>query len=647
MRTLCSTTTLVLALSAAAATTALTFPSTAHAAGLLSTSYGTFAPKETKVTAIADEQVLTTIEEITFAPTTAGATRLLLPIAEGASVVGVEVFRNGVWEAATVSGDDATDATDSGPGRVPLGGEEDAWLGDDRFVLDLPNLGTTVAVRVTTLGIAGYDQGKIRLRLPLRPGPAQVDAEGPTSVSLRILSDRPFAGYEGVGGVEQAVTKSQEGVRHVLSASYQGPFTDDLRFSYAVEENPGLWTKLITHHERCDGTSDGFFLLLVRPPLDTEAAEIQPRAFQFVMDRSGSMTGPKLAQAKAAATIGVNLLGEADSFDVVAFDSTVASAFSSLVPASAQNRAAGNAFLDRQLADGNTNISDALVSAVQKSAESDHARLVVFLTDGEPTAGITTPSGIVQAVTQANASSARIYAFGVGTGVNKPLLKNLATATGGEARFLTTNADLSHEIGDFLSSVSAPVLVDASVSFDTGGVSDAYPNQPVDLFAGRQVVVVGRYQTGGKATASLVGTAAGAPQTTSFAADFPACAEGAAPFLPRLWAKTKIDSLLAQLAATGGTDQALIAQIEELSQQYGVQSPYASYGVSATPPSGDPSGPSYGAGAGSYPSSYSSGGLEDEPIALVVGGGLFLGVVLLGGLIGVAARRRGTASAAC
>jgi Ca-activated chloride channel family protein len=632
MRKLSSITALVLSFSASA--------STAHAAGLLSTSAGLLAPSDTKVVAVADEQVLTVTEEITFAPATAGAARLLLPVGEGASVVGVEIFRNGLWEAAKVTGDDATEATDGGPGRVPMNGEATTWLGDDGFSLDLPDLGEKVAVRITTLGIAGYDQGKIRLRLPLRAGPAQVGHEGPTSVSLRVISDRPFAGYEGLGGKEQAIAKSQEGARFVLGASYVGPFADDLRFSYGVQESPALWTKLITHHERCDDTSDGFFLLLVRPPLDAAAAEVQPRAFQFVMDRSGSMQGEKLTQAKAAATIGVNLLGDADSFDVVAFDTSVTSAFSSLVPANAGNRALGNAFIDRQLVDGSTNISGALVTAVGKSAESDHARLVVFLTDGQPTAGITTPSAIVQAVTQANASAARIYAFGVGADVNKPLLKNLATATGGEARFLAGNADLSREIGDFLSSVSAPVLVDASVSFGAVGVSDAYPHQPVDVFAGRQIIVVGRYHTGGETTASLVGTAGGQPQTTSFGASFPTCSAGAAPFLPRLWAKTKIDSLLAQLAATGGDDPTLIAQIEELSQQYGVQSPYASYGVGQAPPAGDPNASNgVNAGTGNYPSSYSSGGLDDEP-PFVLAGAFGLGAMAFVAALGLGARRR-------
>lgn len=634
-------TSLALVLSSAA----LFATSTSHAAGLLSTPSGTLAPTGTKVTVVADEQVLTVTEEIRFSSPTAGPSRLLLPVTEGNAVVGVEIFRGGVWEPAKVSGDDATAPTDAGPGRVSVYGEEAAWLGEEGFTLDLPDLGKTVAVRVTMLGIAGYDQGKIRLRLPLRPGPATVGSDGPTSVSLRVISDRPFAGYDVLGGDAATMEKSQEGERFVLEGAYTGTFADDLRFAYGVQESPALWTKLLTHHDRCDGSSDGFFLLLVRPPLVAAAAEVQPRAFQFVMDRSGSMQGDKLVQAKAAATIGVNLLGDADSFDVVAFQSTVASAFSTLVPADAGSRAQANAFIDQQLADGGTNISGALTTALGKSAESDHARLVVFLTDGQPTAGLVNPTSIVQTVTQANASSSRIYAFGIGTDVNKPLLKNLATATGGEARFLDANADLSREIGDFLASVSAPVLVDAQVSFGAGDVVDAYPNKPVDLFAGRQLIVVGRYREGADTTADLVGTANGKPRTTSFPATFPACAEGQAPFLPRLWAKTKIDSLLADLAAAGGNDPTLIAQIEELSQQYGVQSPYASYGVGSPPPGSDPYAPS-ASGGSSYPSSYGSGGLDDDPIEAVAPA-LGLGALLLGGLVGLGIKRRRSATVVC
>ena len=84
------------------------------------------------------------------------------------------------------------------------------------------------------------------------------------------------------------------------------------------------------------------------------------------------------------------------------------------------------------------------------------------------------------------------------------------------------------------------------------------------------------------------------------------CAEGQNPFLPRLWAKARIDALLDRIAREGETE-ALVAEVEALSLRYGVQSPYTSFGVSrpVEPASGD-SGDAYASYDGSNDDSYGS-----------------------------------------
>ena len=217
---------------------------------------------------------------------------------------------------------------------------------------------------------------------------------------------------------------------------------------------------------------------------------------------------------------------------------------------------------------------------------------------------------------------------------------NLATSSGGEAKFLAANADLSTEIGAFLAGIASPVLVDATISFPSGGVFDSYPDTPQDLFDGRQLIVLGRYKQGGAGTAEIRGTSGGASETTAFPVALPACAEGAAPFLPRLWAKAKIDALLARIAEGGTEDATTIAQIEELSQQYGIESPYAGFGVSSRPADPSASSSGYGSSSSSSGSSYASGGLEDDEAARRIARTMAFGVATAAAMLAMASRRR-------
>ena len=607
--------------------------SVANAGGALALSGGGhLAPATAAVSLAIDEQVTTATFELTFASGGSAPSRFSMKLPDGASVVGFEVYRYGGWDKADMTTKDATKPSDPGPGSGSAGALS-TYLGDDGFTIDLPALDTPeVKVRVVTLGLAAYDLGQITQLVPVEPAPLGTGGPTHTVIDVRVVSPRPFVGASGdLPEVSRAT--SVEGASHVFSARYEGTAKAPFRFTYSAEEDPGIYVRLVAHHTRCE--QEGFFLLVVRPSTNVGEGDVQPKAFQFVMDTSGSMTGSKIAQAKGAAGIGVDLLGQGDTFNLIAFSSNVRTAFPAPRLVSDDARAAGHAFIDQQVADGATNISGSLMTAMSAAMDSDRARIVVFLTDGQATAGTVDASKIVQEVKAQNTQGARLYTFGIGDDVNKDLLKNLAVSNGGVSKMLSSSADLTKEIGDFLLSVSRPVLVDATTTWGSLNAIDTYPEGPQDLFAGRQLLLVGRYLHGGHAEAEMRGTLGGKVETSAFSVDFPACALGAAPFLPKLWAKTKVDALLARLAEKGTSDPAIVAEIEQLSREYGIESPYASYGVPASDP---------GSTGASAPASPGRGGLEDGAGCAVAEGHASAATpfALLGAaaIVGVARRRR-------
>ena len=380
----------------------------------------------------------------------------------------------------------------------------------------------------------------------------------------------------------------------------------------------------MTTHESCD--EDGYFLLIVEPKQDVDEEAIIRKYFTFVLDVSGSMDGHKLDQAKAAAHYFIEHLNNDDRFNVVTFNDRIGRLFNQpeRVNDGARQRALSQI---RELwASGGTNINDGLLTALDANFDPAFARIVVLLTDGRPTAGPTEPASITTNVQRANASASRIFTFGIGADVNQRLLESLAAANRGQAQMLSASNDISSALSWFFERINRPVLTDVQMSFGDVPVYHTHPElragDATDLFAGTQLFIVGRYRTGGWSHARLSGSLHGRDRIYDLPLELPACALDENPFLPRLWAKARIDALIAQMAASGVDDPEIIQEIEDLSMRYGVQSRYTRFGVSdagdpngAQPSSGahSPRDPApYSADPGSSRGGYSSGALDQE-----------------------------------
>jgi Ca-activated chloride channel family protein len=172
--------------------------------------------------------------------------------------------------------------------------------------------------------------------------------------------------------------------------------------------------------------------------------------------------------------------------------------------------------------------------------------------------------------------STRLFVFGVGDDVNTILLDTLAQDNRGVSQYVRPDEDIEVAVSSFYEKVSTPVLTDIALDFGDIEVTDVYPQPLPDLFAGTQLVVVGRYHGEGTVTLRLTGTVNGEEQTLSYAGqEFPQRATGM-DFLPRLWATRKIGYLLKEVRLHGENDE-LVDEIVELSLRYGVMTPYTSF----------------------------------------------------------------------
>jgi Ca-activated chloride channel family protein len=317
---------------------------------------------------------------------------------------------------------------------------------------------------------------------------------------------------------------------------------------------------------------DGFFLLLVAPRVEVDERELVAKDVILVLDTSGSMEGEKIAQAKSSLEYILDHLNPEDRFNIVAFSTSVRTYAREPQPAAEGDDA--RRFIDDLRAVGGTNIDLALAEALVM-ADGERPQIVIFLTDGLPTEGVTDSDRIVANVSRQASDNVRIFTFGVGDDVNTFLLDTVAQDNRGASSYVRPNESIQEEVSSFYAKVSMPLLADIELDFGDLRVEDTYPYPLPDLFAGSQLVMVGRYREGGSTDIILSGEVNGEVQEFVYK-DLSFSSRGGEDFIPRLWATRKIGYLLNQIRLHG-EGRELIDEIVELSVRYGIMTPYTSF----------------------------------------------------------------------
>ena len=434
--------------------------------------------------------------------------------------------------------------------------------------------------------------GLVHYRYPLNTEKFSSRDIGEVAVTVHLADRAPIRAIYSPSHVVEVV---REGDRRA-TASYEArgvrPARDfDLYYSLSSD---AVAVNLLSYKPYDE---DGFFLLLVTPPLQAEGNAVAAKDVVLVLDTSGSMDGEKIHQAKAAADYVLDHLGTGDRFNIVAF-STATRLFSDH-PMPLGERAAGHAFIRTLAAQGSTDINRALLEGLA-GADRERPTVLIFLTDGLPTAGEVNPDRIVKNIKAEAAKSVRLFVFGVGNDVDTVLLDQLSSNQRGVSSYVRPGQSIDEEVSGFYSKVSAPVLVDVSLSVVGVRTEDLYPYPLPDLFAGSQLVVIGRYRQGGPANLTLRGQVNGVSRTYSYRGlDF--VQRGGQEFIPRLWAQRKIGYLLSQIRLSGARDE-LVKEVVALSTRYGIATPYTSFlvqepGVALTRDSGAPNVPFLGGGS--------------------------------------------------
>jgi len=317
---------------------------------------------------------------------------------------------------------------------------------------------------------------------------------------------------------------------------------------------------------------NGLALVTLSPP--AISPRVTDRDVTLVLDVSGSMSGEKIKQARAAGLQLLSTLGPSDRFRLIDFSTDVRTFRDEFANATAENVRAASRYLESLDASGSTNISGALEEALRPAVAAGRLGLVLFVTDGQPTVGERDPETIAARVATLRGSR-RIFSFGVGADLNVALVERLALEGRGTAQFVRPNESVERAVSIVASRLTNPVVTDLRVYADGVRLLKTQPSQASDIFAGQDFVMLTRYDGSGATRLRFEGRTANGPIQWTSRVVFPESSRENS-FIARLWATQRIGYLSAEKRRNGGSSE-VDDEIKQLGEHYGIPTEFSSY----------------------------------------------------------------------
>jgi len=507
------------------------------------------------------------------------------PLPDGASATSLRWKINGLWYQAQISPNSQDTGLPGGQMNTNLRNH----LGATPLFFTIPQPVKTdslLVVEMIYVKLLPYSFGNVNFVFPnnylliqTSPVNSQVldfHLTSPRMIdSIRLISTQPVTEFTNTGNYA-----------HIKSVLMESSASQNYLLKYSLNLSQlGLYSysTLIPPSQLPD--SLGGFLTFIAEPDPSQGTQTIKKVFTLIVDRSGSMSGTKIIQARDASRFIVENMNDNDKFNIVSFASNVTSFRNMHVPFTNGSRDSAIAYINGFVASGGTNISGAFSTAVpQFSAVNDStANIIVFFTDGQATEGITNTTQLLAHVRNLIVSTETnifLYCFGIGSDVNVQLLTLLGSQNSGLAEFLG-NDELYSRITDFYLRIRNPVLLSPTISFSPNNVIEVYPSPLPNLYKGQQMIVSGRYLQPGNVTVTLSGFAFNQPVSYQYSFNRVDSADSRYQFLTKIWAKQKIENLLIRYYALNPNSPEAIAlknQIIALSIAYGVISPFTSFG---------------------------------------------------------------------
>ncbi|MEO8806616.1 MAG: VIT domain-containing protein [Burkholderiaceae bacterium] len=387
------------------------------------------------------------------------------------------------------------------------------------------------------------------------------------SFDIKLTLDTPLAVRE-IGSSSHEIEVTGDGTAHAsvaLKAVSTAGNNRDFILHYRLAGDR-IETGLMLFR----GESENFFLALVEPPKAVPVRQINPRDYIFVVDISGSMHGYPLETSKVLLANLISGLRPSDTFNVMLFSGSNRMLSPASVPATRANIERALQTIREMGGSGSTEIVPALKRIAALPKAPDVSRSVIVVTDGY----VTVEAEVFQLIRK-HLNQQNVFAFGIGSGVNRHLIEGMARAGQGEAFIVTKPSEAAAQAERLRKMIEAPVLTNVKARFEGLDVYDVEPAQLPDVLGGRPVLVFGKWRGDAASNARMLveGRSAEGPFSTEVNAT--GRDDRTSSALRLLWARQRIAVLSDQEALAGGSAQKVA--ITDLGLKYSLLTQYTSF----------------------------------------------------------------------
>ncbi len=293
---------------------------------------------------------------------------------------------------------------------------------------------------------------------------------------------------------------------------------------------------ILTGLTRFEANGENYFLLVSEPPQRVLAEQIPARDYFFIVDVSGSMAGFPLDTARQLMINLLRNLNSTDRFNILLFAGGSAVLSPQPLAATPVNIALAEAMLNEQSGGGGTELYPALQRAFAMQSDDNASRNIVLITDGY----ISAEDRVFQLVDE-RLHRNNLFAFGIGSSVNRFLIEGIARAGRAEAFVVTNQRDAVRQAKRFNDYISAPALTNIRLEAEGVELYDLEPAKVPDMLAQRPVMVIGKYRNASDhANITLRGVGGQGEQQWSFRLQE---AQASDATLPQLWARKRLERL--------------------------------------------------------------------------------------------------------
>ncbi len=402
-----------------------------------------------------------------------------------------------------------------------------------------------------------------RIQTPLLP---EETRDGHT-LSIRVALDVGKL-YDLSSPSHDIAIEKQHGISIVTLREADSIPNKDFILRYGVSSDQ-FETALFTYRaEKQLGTA----LLMLTPHATYTADDVMPREVLFVLDRSGSMGGDSMQQARNALRACLRALNPGDRFNIFPFDNHVEQFSPQARPFTQEAIDESDTYIDQIDARGGTEILKALQLAFQQPRDPEYLRVVVFLTDG----AVSNEDQVVRQLRK-SLNEARVYAFGIGSAVNRFLLDKLAEVGRGCVEYIFPGQGIEEAIQRFQNRAAFPLLTDIQVDWGGAKVVDVYPDPLPDLYAGQPLVLLARFHSKKRSPIRLQGRTRHSTYEQTFEVDWPESTPDRGDHwkvLPAVWARARIDALMTQARDDKKKTASVRDEILGLALEHHLLSPY-------------------------------------------------------------------------